>query len=124
MGDRRHRAVFEAFADAPDRAVALGALRDHEVIYALAGATAADDPVAVNVLATEALNRNRRSRLRRAVLASALVAGLSTAVVSATVLALADFPDPSAVAAGASVLVAAGIAAAVRARRPFYPELG
>lgn len=120
MGDRRFRAVYERFVTAPDRVVTLRSMRDHEILQALAGAAVGEDPLTVNVLATEALNRERRQRAARAGLALALVTALSlTAIlVLASILrvpAPLGAPHPGAAVA---VLAASGLAGYWRWKRP------
>lgn len=59
MGDVRFEAPFQRVRDAQDRASAVRALSDEDVVAALAGAH--DDALLVNILATEAANRIRRA---------------------------------------------------------------
>lgn len=59
MGDVRFQRPFHRVRDASDRAGALRALSDEDVIAALAGARG--DPLVANVLATEAANRMRNA---------------------------------------------------------------
>lgn len=63
MGDRRFAPLYDAVRDAKDRASALHALSDTEVIRALAHASREGDPLLANVLATEAENRIQRARV-------------------------------------------------------------
>ncbi|HWH08055.1 MAG TPA: PAS domain S-box protein [Candidatus Thermoplasmatota archaeon] len=62
MGDRRYAAHYERIRRAHDRAAAIQGLSDDEVVQALAAASRDRDPYVANVLATEAMNRMRRSR--------------------------------------------------------------
>lgn len=62
MGDTRYSPHYKRILRAPDRASALQALTDDEVIQALAAASREQDPYVANVLATEAMNRMRRAR--------------------------------------------------------------
>lgn len=59
MGDIRYERLYRRIAEADDRAAAIQALDDEEVIQALAAARR-DDPYLTNVLASEAMNRVRR----------------------------------------------------------------
>lgn len=61
MGDRRFDSVFQRVRDAKNRAGAIGALSDDDVIAALGGASQHGDALLANVLATEAQNRAQRS---------------------------------------------------------------
>lgn len=61
MGDVRFREAYARIQTAGDRAQALRALSDDEVIAALAHASQEQDRLLANVLATEAFNRMRRS---------------------------------------------------------------
>lgn len=61
LGDVRFRPHYERIAGAADRAAALRAMSDEEIVAALAVASA-DERVLANVLATEAQNRMRRAR--------------------------------------------------------------
>lgn len=62
MGDERFRGPYHLVREAADRFQALVSLTDDEVVQALAHASRERDPLLANVLATEALNRMRRSR--------------------------------------------------------------
>lgn len=63
MGDVRYDEHYRRVVEAADRAAALRHLADDEVIQALAAASRNRDALLANVLATEAMNRMRRSRL-------------------------------------------------------------
>lgn len=73
LGDVRFDEPYARFTHASDRALALSRLTDEEVVEALAAASRANDPLAANVLATEATNRMRRLRLSLASLGEAVV---------------------------------------------------
>lgn len=60
MGDARFDPPLARLRAASDRASALAALNDEEVLQALAASSKFDDAYLANVLATEALNRHRR----------------------------------------------------------------
>lgn len=62
MGDARYRPIYDRLARARDRAAQIAGLADDEVIMALAAASETHDAFLANVLATEAMNRMRRSR--------------------------------------------------------------
>lgn len=62
MGDRRFARPYDALKHAGDRATALRALSDTEVVEALAHASREADPLLANVLATETANRMERAR--------------------------------------------------------------
>lgn len=62
MGDARYEQHFVKLREADDKAAALDALGDDEVIQALAASSLANDAYLANVLATEAMNRMRRAR--------------------------------------------------------------
>lgn len=62
MGDARYSPHYERIRRAADRAAAILDLSDDEVVQALAAASRDQDPYVANVLATEAMNRMRRSR--------------------------------------------------------------
>ena len=60
MGDARFDPPLARLRAASDRASALAALKDEEVLQALAASSKLEDAYFANVLATEALNRHRR----------------------------------------------------------------
>ena len=60
MGDTRFERPYHEVRDASDRAAAIHALPDEDVIGALVVASAQKDPYLANVLASEAMNRVRR----------------------------------------------------------------
>lgn len=62
LGDKRFIAHYRRIRAAGDQAHALRTLSDEEVIQALAAASNEGDPYLANVLATEAMNRLRRTR--------------------------------------------------------------
>lgn len=62
MGDARYSPHYERIRRAADRAAAIRDLSDDQVVQALAAASRDQDPYVANVLATEAMNRMRRSR--------------------------------------------------------------
>lgn len=61
MGDARFARPYEMVRDSTDRAAAVKALSDVQVIEALAQASRHQDPLLANVLATEASNRMHRA---------------------------------------------------------------
>lgn len=61
MGDTRFRAPYEQIRKSRDKPAHLAALRDDEVVQALAHASREREPFLANVLATEAVNRMRRA---------------------------------------------------------------
>lgn len=73
MGDARYAQPYERVRDAPDRAKALKALTDVEVVEALAHASREADPLLANVLATEASNRIHRATVIQEHVADGLV---------------------------------------------------
>lgn len=62
MGDRRFDAAYRTLTETPDRPTLLRAMRDEEVVHALAAASRKMDAYLANVLAVELLNRQRRQR--------------------------------------------------------------
>lgn len=62
MGDRRFDASYERLLESRDRASAIRAMSDADVIHALAAASRRVDAYLANVLAVEAINRHRRQR--------------------------------------------------------------
>lgn len=74
MGDVRFERPYERVASAADRAAAIRALSDEDVIAALAAARAESDPYLANVLASEAQNRVRRSAVILRTAAEAVMA--------------------------------------------------
>lgn len=62
LGDIRFVPHYQRIRAAGDQAQALRALSDEEIVQALAAASNEGDPYLANVLATEAMNRLRRSR--------------------------------------------------------------
>lgn len=63
MGDTRFEEPYRRVAEATDRLAVLDLMTSEEVVMALAGASRAQDPLLANVLATEAMNRARRSNV-------------------------------------------------------------
>lgn len=63
MGDVRYERDLQKIKEAPRPVDAIHALADDAVIHALAASSRGSDPYLANVLATEALNRLRRSRI-------------------------------------------------------------
>ena len=60
MGDVRYERPYQRVRQAADRAAAIRALADEDVIAALAVASAEKDPYLANAFASEAMNRVRR----------------------------------------------------------------
>ena len=73
MGDARFTRPYDIVRDAPDRAAALKALSDVDVVEALAHASRERDPLLANVLATEASNRIHRATVIQEHVADGLV---------------------------------------------------
>lgn len=87
MGDVRFLVPYETIRGASDRAGAIQALSDEEVVAALAVCSGVDEPLLANVLATEAMNRLRR--------ASAVVDGMSEAVLATDAEGRVRFANPA-----------------------------
>lgn len=88
MGDRRFDRVYEELEGAPDRSAHLAAMEDEAVIHALASASRRGDPYLANVLATEAVNRQRRAAARGAAFSLGALTALSVIVFFVTGFAI------------------------------------
>jgi len=95
VGDTRFDAGLEAIERAPDRAAAVRGMPYVDVVKALAAASRSRDPLLANVLATELLNRYRRSGPILAAAAVGAVAGFALGFLATLGFALhpADHPD-------------------------------
>lgn len=77
MGDARYERTYDALVRARDRAAAIHALSDEQIVEALAASSTGHDALLSNVLATEAMTRVRRLRAALAHLGEGvLVVGL------------------------------------------------
>lgn len=81
MGDVRFEHLYNQVKEASDPAALLKAMREEDLIAALAGASRASDPFMANVLATEAQNRVVRNRAMLENLGEGLVAETPLGVV-------------------------------------------
>lgn len=88
MGDLRFERPYHRVKQAADRASAIKALHDDDVIAALAAARVEEDPYLANVLASEAMNRLRRT--------SAIVLTATEGLLSQTVDGILTFMNPAA----------------------------
>ena len=115
MGDVRFDAPYDSVRDASDRAKAIAALRDAEVLLALGGAAREGDRYLANVLTTEALNRHRRQTAWFA----AVTLGAAFFIVPRVALQVfladprTDWSETLRVAATFLLLVGAGVVAAL-----------
>lgn len=122
MGDNRFDPPYDRVQAAADRAKAISAMYDAEVILALGGAARAGDTYLANVLTTEVLNRHRRLAAWFAAVAYGAAAFIFPRIVLTFVLAdpRLDVSEAWRVLLTVVLLVASGTVAAAmywRARR-------